>query len=84
MVRDLQNKIMLNDQQKDSLFTIFQLQFKLADSLKKSQNDGTAKRQYLQTMLATSKSRIDSVLTKDQRVLFYQWKSNRKSLQSKL
>jgi len=84
LVRDLQNKIMLNDQQKDSLFTIFQLQFKLADSLKKSQNDGAAKRQQLQAVLATTKGRIDSVLTKDQRVLFYQWKSNRKSLKSKL
>ncbi len=84
LVRDLQNKIMLNDQQKDSLFTIFQLQFKLADSLKKSQNDGTARKQYFRTVLAASKSRIDSVLTKDQRVLFYQWKSNRKSLKSKL
>jgi len=37
---------MLNDQQKDSLFTIFQLQFKLADSLKKSQTGGMVKRQY--------------------------------------
>lgn len=84
LVRDLQNKIMLNDQQKDSLFTIFQLQFKLADSLKKSQTGGIGKRQYFQSMLASSKSRIDSVLTRDQRVLFYQWKSNRKSLKSKL
>lgn len=77
-VSQLETKLTLNDQQKKDLYRILLKQNVLVDSLKNLSIDNPMKRQQLITLINDENTKIDSLLTDNQRLIYTQWKQSRK------
>jgi len=79
LIREIQVGLQLTDKQKDSLYSIFYNRSNLLDSVRLHFQNNPLKKQEIMSKITILNSKIDSLLTTEQKVIYSKWKADKNS-----
>jgi len=79
LIREIQVGLQLTDKQKDSLYSIFYNRSNLLDSVRLHFQNNPLKKQEITSKITILNSKIDSLLTTEQKVIYSKWKADKNS-----